>query len=83
MERNVWKIDGILRLSIATIITVLIAADVITGYTPIILGTIVSMMLITTWVLWFCPPYALFWLSTCPLKKSNHKSVSKTKKKKQ
>lgn len=81
MERNVWKIDGIIRLSLATLITVLITADIITGYTQIIAGTIVSMILITTWVLWFCPPYALFWISTCLLK-PKHKSNIKGKKKK-
>jgi hypothetical protein len=63
MKQNVGKTDQIVRLLIAVVIDLLILFNVLSGTWAIVLG-ILSVILIVTTLIKFCPLYVLFGVST-------------------
>ena len=63
MKQNVGKTDQIVRLLIAIIIGLLILFNVLSGTWAIVLG-ILSVILIVTALIKFCPLYLPFGIST-------------------
>lgn len=63
MIRNIGKTDKIIRLSIASIILILYILKLIPDTVAIILG-VVSLILVLTSTIHFCPIYALFKINT-------------------
>jgi hypothetical protein len=59
MKKNVGMTDKIIRGTVAAIIALLYLANIITGTTALILGSIALILFITS-VISFCPMYALF-----------------------
>jgi hypothetical protein len=59
MKKNVGMTDKIIRGTVAAIIALLYLANIITGTTTLILGSIALILFITS-VISFCPMYALF-----------------------
>lgn len=68
MKRNVGKTDKIIRIIIAIILATLYFTDVVTGTLGIVFLVAAGIALVTALVN-FCGLYALFGMSTCPLKK--------------
>jgi len=69
MKRNVGKTDKIIRILIAIVLVVLYFAHVVTGTLGIVFLVVAGIALITALVN-FCGIYALFGMSSCPMKKS-------------
>jgi uncharacterized membrane protein len=67
MKKNMGGIDRIVRLLIAAVIVILYFTNVLTGTLGIVFLVLAGIFLLTSLVS-FCPLYALFGLSTCPLK---------------
>jgi hypothetical protein len=59
MKKNVGMTDKIIRGTVAAIIALLYLANIITGTTALVLGSIALILFITS-VISFCPMYALF-----------------------
>jgi uncharacterized membrane protein len=68
MKKNMGKIDRILRVIVALILTALYFMDIITGTIGIVALVIAGMFLITSLV-GNCPPYGLCGINTCKVKK--------------
>ncbi len=68
MKRNVGKTDKIIRIVIAIILVTLYFTNVVTGTLGIIFLVAAGIALVTALVN-FCGLYAIFGLSSCPLKK--------------
>jgi len=68
MKRNVGKKDKIIRIVIAIILVTLFFTNVVTGTLGIIFLVAAGIALVTALVN-FCGLYAIFGLSSCPLKK--------------
>jgi uncharacterized membrane protein len=67
MKKNMGKIDRILRVIVALILTILYFMNIITGTIGIVALVIAGMFLITSLV-GSCPPYGLFGINTCKVK---------------
>lgn len=67
MKKNMGNTDKIIRLVIAAIIAILYFTNVISGTFGIVLLVLAGVLILTSMVS-FCPLYAPFGLSTCPLK---------------
>jgi len=63
MKKNVGNIDLAVRLIIAALIAVLIFAKVITG-TWIVVSAILTLILVLTGFVRFCPLYSLIGVNT-------------------
>ena len=68
MKQNVGKTDKIIRIVIAIILVALYFTNVVTGTLGIIFLVAAGIALVTALVN-FCGLYAIFGLSSCPLKK--------------
>ena len=69
MNRNVGKIDKIVRIVIAVILAALYFTNVVTGTLGIVFLVLAGVALLTALVN-FCGLYAIFGLSSCPMKKA-------------
>ncbi len=69
MKKNVGKIDKIIRIVIAVILAALYFTNVVTGTLGIVFLILAGVALITALVN-ICGIYALFGLSSCPMKKA-------------
>jgi len=67
MKKNMGSADRIIRFFVAAIVAVLYFTDVISGTLGIVLLVLAAVFLLTS-LISFCPLYAPFGLSTCPLK---------------
>ncbi len=68
MKKNVGTTDRILRILLAAVIAGLFFTNVITGTPGIVLMVLAGIFLVTGFIS-FCPLYAIFGISTCPVKK--------------
>jgi hypothetical protein len=67
MKKNMGSADRIIRVIIAAILGVLYFNGTISGTTGIVLLVLAGVFVLTSMVS-FCPLYAPFGISTCPLK---------------
>ena len=68
MKANMSSADRTIRLIIAGIIAILFFTDVVGGTLGIILIALAAVFALTS-IVSFCPLYALFGISTCPVSK--------------
>ncbi|MCB0372233.1 MAG: DUF2892 domain-containing protein [Muricauda sp.] len=68
MKKNMGKADKIIRILIAVIIGVLYYTGTISGTLGIVLLVLAGVFVLTSFIS-FCPLYAPFGISTCPMKK--------------
>ena len=69
MKKNVGTPDRIIRLILAVIIATLFYADIISGTSGIVL-VVLAVVFFATSLVSYCPLYAIFGLSTCPVKEN-------------
>ena len=69
MKKNLGNADRTIRVLIAAFIAILYFTNVITGTLGLVLLILGGVFLATS-LISFCPLYAIFGLSTCPVKKS-------------
>ena len=67
MKKNMGSTDRIIRVIIAAIVAVLYFTGTVTGTLGIVLLILAGVFVLTSLVS-FCPLYAPFGLSTCPVK---------------
>ncbi|MBW6479508.1 MAG: DUF2892 domain-containing protein [Bacteroidales bacterium] len=67
MKANMGTADKVIRVLIALVTGVLIYANVLTGTLAIVLG-VLSIVLVLTSLVSFCPIYSLFGVKTCKTK---------------
>lgn len=67
MKKNMGSADRIIRFFVAVIVAALYFTDVISGTLGIVLLVLAAVFLLTS-LISFCPLYAPFGLSTCPMK---------------
>ncbi len=67
MKKNMGSTDRIIRIIIAAIIGVLYYTGTISGTLGLVLVILAGVFLLTSFVS-FCPLYAPFGISTCPVK---------------
>jgi len=70
MKKNMGNADRIIRLLIAAVIVLLYYSGIVTGTLGIVL-LILALVFVATSFLSFCPLYAMFGMSTCPVKKQD------------
>lgn len=71
MKRNLGNVDRIIRFVIAAAIAYLYYTEVISGTLGIAL-LVAAVIFALTSIFSFCPLYAIFGLSSCQTKKSEH-----------
>ncbi len=69
MKKNMGNIDRIVRVLIAVAVGALYFTNVISGTLAIVLG-VAAVIFLATSLVSFCPLYAIFGFSTCPVKQS-------------
>lgn len=69
MKKNMGNIDRIVRILVAVIVAALYFTGTISGTVAIVLGVLAAIFVATSLVS-FCPLYAIFGISTCPVKQS-------------
>lgn len=67
MKKNMGGADRIIRVIIAAVVTLLFFTNVISGTVGIVLLVLAGVFLLTS-IVSFCPLYAPFGISTCPMK---------------
>jgi Protein of unknown function (DUF2892) len=67
MKKNMSSADSIIRLIIAAILVTLYFTNVVEGTWGIVLPVISGVFTLTSFIS-FCHLYAIFGISTCPLK---------------
>lgn len=65
MEKNIGKLDKILRVLIAVVITILLYLDIIVSDILSYVLLFVAGVLLVTSLLDFCPLYFVFGIKTC------------------
>jgi len=70
MKKNMGSTDRIIRVIIAAIVGVLYFTGTIYGTLAIVLLVLAGVFVLTS-LISFCPLYALFGISTCPLKQKD------------
>ncbi len=70
MKKNMGSADRIIRLLIAAVIALLYYSGIVTGTLGIVL-LILALVFVATSFVSFCPLYAMFGISTCPVKKQD------------
>ncbi|MDY6802127.1 MAG: DUF2892 domain-containing protein [Bacteroidota bacterium] len=70
MKKNIGVADRVIRIIIALTIGILYFTNIITGTLGTVLLIIGAILLITA-IVNFCGLYALFGISTCPMKKAD------------
>jgi len=68
MKKNMSVMDRWFRVAIALIVSILFITGTVTGTLGIVLLAIGGILLATT-IINFCPLYAIFGISTCPIEK--------------
>ncbi len=68
MKKNTGTIDRVARIVLAIVFVALYFAGVVTGTLGIVLLVLAGVFAATA-VVSFCPLYAIFGFSSCPLKK--------------
>ncbi len=68
MKKNMSNTDRIIRIVIAALLVVLYATGTVTGTWGIV-SLVVAGIFVLTSLVSFCPLYAIFGISTCPVKK--------------
>lgn len=68
MKKNMGNADKIIRILIAAIIGILYYTGTISGTLGIVLLVLAGIFVLTSFIS-FCPLYAPFGISTCPMKK--------------
>jgi fatty acid desaturase len=69
MKKNMGSADRIIRVIIAAVIGVLYFTGIISGTVGIVLLVLAGVFVLTS-LIRFCPLYAPFGISTCPMKES-------------
>jgi fatty acid desaturase len=69
MKKNMGTADRIIRIIIAAIVGVLYFTGTISGTLGIILLVLAGVFVLTSFIS-FCPIYAPFGISTCPIKQN-------------
>lgn len=69
MKKNLGSTDKIVRVLIAIVFIVLYLTNVVSGTLGLILLVLAGVFVATSLVS-FCPLYALFGISTCPVKQT-------------
>ncbi|WKK76739.2 DUF2892 domain-containing protein [Marivirga salinae] len=69
MKKNMGSADRIIRVIIAAVIGVLYFTGIISGTVGIVLLVLAGVFVLTS-LISFCPLYAPFGISTCPMKES-------------
>jgi MFS-type transporter involved in bile tolerance (Atg22 family) len=69
MKKNMGNIDRIVRVFIAVAVGALYFTNVISGTLALVLG-VAAVIFLATSLVSFCPLYAIFGFSTCPVKQS-------------
>jgi hypothetical protein len=67
MKKNMSSADRIIRLIISAIMVALFFTNIISGTLGIILLAVSGVFTLTS-IISFCPLYAIFGISTCPVK---------------
>jgi uncharacterized membrane protein len=70
MKKNMGTADRIIRMLIAAVFVLLYYSGIVTGLLGIIL-LILALVFVATSFISFCPLYAMFGMSTCPVKKQD------------
>ena len=73
MKKNMGNTDRIIRFIIAAIVGVLYFTGTLTGTLGIVLLVLAGVFLLTSFIS-FCPLYAPFGISTCPMKNQSTKN---------
>ena len=73
MKKNMGNSDRIIRFIVAAIIAALYFTGTITGTLGIVLLVLAGVFLLTSFIS-FCPLYAPFGISTCPIKEVSDKT---------
>ncbi len=73
MKKNMGNTDRVIRAAIVALIAALYYTEVISGTVAIILG-VVAVIFLATSLLSFCPLYAIFGISTCPVKSESERT---------
>ena len=68
MRTNMGGLDRIIRTSIALLAIALYFTNILTGTLGIVALVFAGVFLLTS-VISFCPLYAIFGITTCPIKK--------------
>jgi Protein of unknown function (DUF2892) len=68
MKKNMGTADTIVRLLVAAVVAILYFTNVIGGTLGLVLLVLAGVFVLTSAVS-FCPLYAIFGISTCPVKK--------------
>jgi len=68
MKKNMSNTDRIIRIVIAALLVILYATGTVTGTWGIV-ALVVAAIFVLTSLISFCPLYAIFGISTCPVKK--------------
>jgi Protein of unknown function (DUF2892) len=66
MKKNMGSTDSIVRLALAVAMVGLFLSGIVTGVAGYVLLALAGVFAVTS-VVRFCPLYALFGMSTCPL----------------
>ncbi|EMR01325.1 YgaP family membrane protein [Cesiribacter andamanensis] len=69
MKKNMGIADRTIRVIVAALIGVLYVTNLLSGTWAIVLLVLAGVFVLTS-LLAFCPLYALFGISTCPMKKA-------------
>ncbi len=69
MKKNMSSADRLVRVIIAAVIATLYLTNVITGTLGYVL-LILAGVFVATSLISFCPLYAIFGISTCPVKQT-------------
>lgn len=69
MKKNMGSADRIIRVIIAAIVGVLYFTGIISGTVGIVLLVLAGVFVLTS-LISFCPLYAAFGISSCPMKES-------------
>ncbi|ADR22315.1 membrane protein [Marivirga tractuosa] len=69
MKKNMGSADRIIRVIIAAIVGVLYFTGIISGTVGIVLLVLAGVFVLTS-LISFCPLYAPFGISSCPMKES-------------
>lgn len=68
MKKNMSSADKIIRLIISAIMVILYFTNVVSGTVGVIMLVLAAVFTLTS-IISFCPLYAIFGISTCPVKK--------------
>jgi Protein of unknown function (DUF2892) len=69
MKKNLGSADRLVRVIMAAVIATLYLTNVITGTLGLVLLVLAGVFVATS-LISFCPLYAIFGLSTCPVKQN-------------